>query len=183
MGIHTQNKKEQSGFSILEMMITLAAAAILISIAIPSMAGFLQQTRIKSSANQLYVSLSTARSEAIKKRTAVRLCPRSTHLSCSNDGIWENGWIIFQDANGSGQPDPGEVLNVTDPLEPGVMVIANSSSGGDFIQFNASGDAMQSWGYFRVCHTKSKVDARRVGVSLGGRVQESKLTSSSCKRG
>ncbi len=183
MRIRSQNKKEQSGFTVLEMMTTLAAAAVLISIAIPSMASFLQQTRIKSSANQLYVSLSTARSEAIKQRTAIRLCPRGDHISCSNDGMWENGWVIFRDTNGSGQPDGDEVLNVTDPLEPGVLVIANSSSAGDFIQFNASGDAMQSWGYFRVCHTKSTVVARRVGVSLGGRVQESKLSSSSCKRG
>lgn len=70
------------GFTLVELMVTLAVAAILLGIAVPSFRDMLERNRIAAQSNELLGGLQTARSEAIRKNATHRFCSSST------------GWIV-----------------------------------------------------------------------------------------
>lgn len=74
--------QKDSGFTLIEMMVTVAVAAILLSIAVPSFTQLIDKKRLESAAESLYVDLQFARSEAIKRNKTIR-------VSFNTDGsIW-----------------------------------------------------------------------------------------------
>lgn len=85
------------GFSMIELLATLAISSILMTVAAPSMLGFYQQYAVTSQANELVNALTQARSEAIRRNTPIRFCRASSEsaLSCaSNAGEWEY-WLLL----------------------------------------------------------------------------------------
>ncbi len=93
-------KPAVAGFTIIELMVTLAVAAILISMAIPSMRDLSMSSGATGQANKLLVNLNTARSEALKNATNVRVS--------AVGGSWNNGWNIAVDRNMNGVIDAAD---------------------------------------------------------------------------
>jgi len=60
-----------AGFSLIELMVTIAVLAVLLGIAIPSFQSMLEKHRLVGAAEQLYEDLQYARTEAIKKNRQV----------------------------------------------------------------------------------------------------------------
>ncbi|MEW6352828.1 MAG: GspH/FimT family pseudopilin [Pseudomonadota bacterium] len=60
-----------AGFTLVEMIVTVAVLAILLAIGIPSFQGTLDKRRLVGAAEQLYADLQYARTEAIKKNRQV----------------------------------------------------------------------------------------------------------------
>jgi type IV fimbrial biogenesis protein FimT len=93
--------RRQSGFTLLELMIVLAVAAILVSIAIPNMRTFIQDGRLTSQANDFVTDINVARSHAIHRPATVVICPSATGAACLPLGSnWEGGRLIFVDGDG-----------------------------------------------------------------------------------
>jgi type IV fimbrial biogenesis protein FimT len=88
-----------SGFTLIELMVTIAIAGILLGVAIPSFTDTIASNRLTTTTNELVTALNLARSEAIKRGVRVTLCKSANGSSCTNSGNWLQGWIIFTDQN------------------------------------------------------------------------------------
>ena len=80
------------------MLMTIAVAAILMGIAIPSFRYITNANRIASELNGLLGDLQFARSEAIKEGLTVTVCPAqdATLTVCATDSTeWDKGWIVW----------------------------------------------------------------------------------------
>lgn len=70
------------GFTLVELMVALAVAAILLGIGVPSFMNIMERNRAASQTNELLGALQTARSEAVRRN--------ATHRFCSS----ETGWLV-----------------------------------------------------------------------------------------
>ncbi|MBB1383360.1 GspH/FimT family pseudopilin [Shewanella sp. SR41-2] len=100
--------RRTSGFTLIELMVTVAVSAILLAVAAPSFTSLYNNTRAASAIGNIESSMAFARSQAINFGRKVSVCP-GNGSSCS--GSWNNGYIIFIDDNGDKTADNGtEVL-------------------------------------------------------------------------
>lgn len=93
--------KHQSGFTIIELMFTIMILGISLSIAVPSFSRLIMNNRIDASAQELSDSVYFARSEAVKRKRNVRICPakNDTMAECDQLTNWSHGWLLIQESN------------------------------------------------------------------------------------
>ena len=126
-----------SGFTLTELMITLAVAIILLAVGIPAFNSMVANNSAAAQVNEIVTALQLARSEAAKRGLRVSLCskgdPDPTDLSCGQGDEWVNGWLVFTDAGGNaGSYEPGagdELLRLWPAPRANHMVAAPSSLG------------------------------------------------------
>jgi type IV fimbrial biogenesis protein FimT len=97
-----------SGFSLIELMVTIAVAAVLLAIGLPSFQSSLRSNRTATATNELLSSLALARSEGIRSTHSGGVCPSSDGNTCGTD--WAKGWLVFADQNSNGALDAGETV-------------------------------------------------------------------------
>lgn len=85
----TSRRSSVAGFTLIELMVTLAIAVILASIAAPSFQNMLASQRVRAATSDLITHLMLARSEAIKQNRSITL------LSNAGEEAWQGGWRIF----------------------------------------------------------------------------------------
>jgi len=133
------------GFTMLELMITVAVAGILAAIAVPNMRDFMRNSRLSSAANDMLRSVQVARSEAVKRQQIVATCssadPNATNPTCSNAVM--TGWIVFHDANNNWDRDNGEDILDRQTVPNGVTVTNNNTGK---VSYNATGFANSTAG-------------------------------------
>ena len=91
------------GFTLVELMVTVAVMGILAIIAMPSMAALVTNSRVSGQTEELVASLQLARAEAIRRNARVTVCA-GTGGVCSGSATW-NGWTIFGRDNINGIDD------------------------------------------------------------------------------
>jgi type IV fimbrial biogenesis protein FimT len=90
--------KKKSGFTLLELIITVALISIVTALAIPSMRTFSKNDRLTTNINTMIGHLAYARSEAVKRSAQVSICVSSDAANCTA-GNWEDGWIVYVDSD------------------------------------------------------------------------------------
>lgn len=135
-GTKPHRRSTVSGFTVLELMVTLALAAILLTLAIPNLRVLIQNNRMTATANELVTGMQLSRSEALKLRQPVSICARDG-AGCGDD--WAQGWRVFVDTAGIGASSPtvGRELRVWPALTDGLTL--NDVEGVDFIRFLPDG--------------------------------------------
>jgi type IV fimbrial biogenesis protein FimT len=82
------------GFTLIELMVTVAVAAILLAVGVPALNDALLGSKLTGHANEMVGSALLARGEAIKRNAVVSLCASADGSSCAASGSWEQGWIV-----------------------------------------------------------------------------------------
>lgn len=75
-----------AGFTLIELVITIAIVAILLAVALPNFHDFVIHSTVNSTANDLVGALNTARAEAVKRGRPVAVI--------ANGGNWNTGWQV-----------------------------------------------------------------------------------------
>lgn len=148
----------------IELMVTLIIIAIVVSIAVPNFRDFIQHTRATTESNRIVGALNLARSEAVKRGTAVSVCPSSDQATCSGNSDWEKGWIVFVGVTGS----LDEVLRVWEAPGDDIALASNAQA----FSFDALGEAEAGDGESVEVDVDacSAAWARRIELNAAGRV-------------
>ena len=160
------------GITLVESLITLAIAAVTLSLAAPGYSSLLHKNDMRAASGLLHTTLNVARIESVKRRRAIRVCPSADSASCRNDGDWSDGWLVFEDLNANGAPDAAEIIQLVDSLEHGVAIEVSTSID-QYLQFEPTGIAGGNAGLageFRICHEDSNAYSLVLGVSAAGQV-------------
>jgi type IV fimbrial biogenesis protein FimT len=138
----------QAGFTLTELLVVTAIAAILLGIGAPSYRYISNSYRISSEVNGLLYDLQFARGEAIKEGVTITACVSRDGATCDAGSItWQEGWIVFQDLNNDQTVDPGDaVLHVQSAFGGTDTFVA--SNGVSSVTFNREGFATAAAGGF-----------------------------------
>ena len=175
----------RAGFTVVELMVTIAILAILLGIAAPNLRDFVMDVRLTGQANDLMGDLMLARSEAVKRDLTVAVCARKQNENkeaeaCTTGNQWDNGWMVVIDADTDGKIDAGTTpLTVKDPLS-GDNKIRNDVQGpkGDIV-FTATGvTTSKAITTFSICDSRGK--GRQIIVQPTGRAAVTKVETG-CK--
>ncbi len=173
---------DQKGFTLLELIITLAVAAILLATALPGFEAFIRDNRLTTQANVFVSALSLARSEAVRRGSHVIVCKSANGTQCSNNNGFEQGWIVFADSNNNAVVDVNdEIIRVFAGMPAGMTFTGNATIN-NYISYTANGTSTLIGGGFQagtltLCQETGS-PGRRIILSAGGRVRVS--TQPSC---
>jgi type IV fimbrial biogenesis protein FimT len=90
-------QKHCSGFTLIELVITITIAAILIAIVVPSFNSIIESSKERATRDALISAIYTAREQAISKRVKVYLCPTSDGATCLETTSWGSQWLVYQE--------------------------------------------------------------------------------------
>ena len=172
-----EDKDLSAGFTLIELVVTVAIAALLMGIAAPSFRDSVLNSQHIAEYNDLMGSLRFARSEAIKRSSRTAVCARANDTACGSN--WSNGFLVFIDnGDNPGEVDADEeILRIKQPSSSDVK-ISNSakllSSAGSpiarpFIRFGPRGTSnWRGTGYFTLCDLRGSDEARAVNIAFNG---------------
>ena len=138
-----RHNNKYSGFTLVELIVTMTVAVILMSLAAPSWRSQVADNRLVAATNKLVGALAFTRSEAVKLGTQATLCSsndQGTATPSCTGSAWQAGWLVWVDANGSGSFDsPVEIVRRAEALQGGIVVTPAPITANTTLTFGSSG--------------------------------------------
>ncbi|MBI2779428.1 MAG: GspH/FimT family pseudopilin [Gammaproteobacteria bacterium] len=169
--------RKHTGFTLIELMVVLAIASILLTLAVPSFRSTIQNNRIATQANDLVSTLQLARGEAVKRGVRVIVCVSTNQTSCTGTN-WAGGWITFADTNANGSVDAGELIKVSGALDGGSTLTSAGFFSATSVQYQPSGFSSAAGTFNLSIPGCTGNEVRVINVVNTGRVGTSRSTCS-----
>ena len=128
-----QRLPRHRGFTLIELMTTIAVAAVIVGFAVPSMAAFMKNQRLLTTADSLNAALTKARTVAAASNSYITVAPV--------DEDWKKGWQVFNEhASPDGKYNGTDTLIAQyDPLPDGMEYAYDATNGYKYISFSPIG--------------------------------------------
>lgn len=159
------SKRRVTGFTLLELMVTVSIMAILAAIAFPSFQSSMRSNRVATTSNELLASLSLARSEGIKTTRGGGVCASADGSNCGAD--WNQGWMVWTEKNGDGVHDNDETVVRYSQGKPMLQVAASAAT----IAFDGRGRIVGSPATIGVVPAGVTVPVRCVEINVTGQTR------------
>ena len=180
--------KRDTGFTLIELMVTLAVAALLLAGAVPTMRSITQNNLLAAVTNRLVATFQFARSEAVERRTQVSVCAANADATaCSQSATWDTqGWLSFVDLDGDGVMDTGgdTILKVWGPLEVSASITVQDGNSTALSSMGWLQNGIQAGGEvvgINIATAGSTDKARCIQIGAPGWVKSNEIdTGASC---
>lgn len=149
-----------AGFTLYELMVTVAVAGIIASFAIPSFQSFVQNGRAVTHTNDLITALNLGRSEATRRGAPINVCASTDGATCSGGTDWSTGWIMRSPV----VADP--VLRAWPARSGGASVLTGTST----IQFQARGSLTAAAALALQLPNCADPGRRNITINIAGRI-------------
>lgn len=124
------------GFTLVELMITMAILAILSAVAIPSLQSFQRTSELSNITNNFIAALHSARAEGMKRNMDTMVVP------ANKDTDWSKGWIVFVDVDRNGAYSTGDIIVMEQPAPPSYIIISGNNTfaaNPSYVRYDGSG--------------------------------------------
>lgn len=152
------HRVKAAGFTLLELMMTLAILAILIAVSVPSFRDAIIHNQRRAALSSINDALALARTEAVTRSAPVTLCASANHTACSNQNRWEDGFIVTIG---------GTAEQVWQSFDQGISIRAFGFNSTSAIAFGAEGDLVTA-GSVVVCDEQGDSEAVGVIINVSG---------------
>ena len=162
--------RRKNGFTLPELITSLAVVSVLTTVGVPAMQGLLQNTRMTTQVNLLTTSLHLARSEAVKRNQRIVLCQSIDGQNCTISDQWHEGWMMFIDINHNEQRDEGEtIVRVQEAFKSNTTILMEGSFGHDHYLFYEPTGFTDTSGRFTFCDKSDLAKKRGILFYRTGR--------------
>lgn len=154
------------GYSLFELLVTLAVAALVLGLGLPSFAHLAADKRLRAETDALFHAVHLARKRSVARHRVVTICPSVDGAFCDTENRWSNGWIVFENAgvSSTGHRSAEEKLLDFHPIESNVDIRSNRRS----FAFRAT-HLRATNGTIVVCDPQGRAASRALVVSYTGR--------------
>jgi type IV fimbrial biogenesis protein FimT len=170
---------QKNGFTLLELMVTLAVAAILLSVGVPSFRGMMLDNRLVNETNQFVTAVNLARSAAVRYQRNATVCMTTNYSaavpSCGGSNDWSTGWVVWVDKDRDGAASASEILAVHEPVAGSITMTTTAASA---FTYDARGFGTTGSDDVVLCDDRSAETGRLIKVNNVGRTNVSRQTCS-----
>ncbi len=156
-------------------MVTLAVAAILITLGVPSLRDFALNARQSAQSNEFITGIQLARGTAIKQQRNASICVSTTYNNspptCTGGTDWSAGWVVWVDQDNDAVLDATEVLRVGEPLDGNSTFTSTART--EF-QYAATG-LVNGADTLTLCDNRSGETGRQITINAAGRVNLARI--------
>lgn len=166
-------------FTLAELLIALGLLGVLLMLALPSYARYIDEQRLLDQARRLSDAIMLARSEAVKRNGHVVICAVTSTDGCGDARHWHEGWTVFEDHDGDAEQDSDDdAIGGEAGASPGVTIVGNRPVE-RYLRFDYMGQARLASGALQmgtidVC--KSGLQGYKVVLANSGRTRIDRMT-------
>jgi len=149
-------EKTVKGFTLYELLITMAIVVIITSIGIPNFSSLIKSSRSDNLYHNIFTLIQYTRSKAAFFASDVILCPTENKKSCHKN--WSYPLMIFIDKNGNKERDQQETIDkMVTLLRKDEKVIWKAFGSTRYIRFVSDGSTEYQSGNLTICPANNDV--------------------------